>query len=76
MRWLARLKGTFSSRGRRGPPPGIDARDVEAAYLQGVKLSARGLKRSALRLLRYAAEAGHARAAYKLGRVLTGPRRE
>jgi uncharacterized protein len=76
MRWLARLKGTFSSRRRRRPPPGIDAGDVEAAYRQGVRLSARGRKRSALRPLRYAAEAGHAGAAYKLGRVLTGPRQE
>lgn len=76
MRWLARLKGTFSSRGRRRPPLGIEAGDFEAAYLQGVSLWVRGRKRSALRPLRYAAEAGHADAAYKLGRVLTGPRRE
>lgn len=76
MRWLARLKGTFSSRRRRRPPLGIDAGDFEAAYLQGMRLSARGRKRSALRPLRYAAEGGHAGAAYKLGRVLTGPRRE
>jgi len=76
MRWLARLKGTFSSRGRRRPRPGTGDGDVEAAYLRGVTLCERGRNRRALRPLLYAAEAGHADAAYDLRLVLTGPRRE